>query len=406
MKIILIDDEFEKTQAIIGVLHEMGVDESAVLHRTNAREARSLMRENQFDVAIIDLQLPEILGVAPKPMAGFDFFDMILLDSNTKLPTSVLFITGKEDLRDVVQQEAELRGCQICFYRNGEEKWKVSLQNKIRYLLEQRKREKSTYPHTDIAIITAMRSELDAVLSLPYAWKPVRYAGNPVSFHYCLVKAEDGRTYSIVAAAAFTKGMPSAASLATQVSLLFQPKFLFMLGICAGIRKHTALGDVIIADPTWDWGSGKIAQDSSGNRIFLASPQQIPLKTQISQTCVDLSNDIALKKRISAGWDGEVPQGKLNIHVGPMASGASVLANSSALSDITGPNRDVIAVEMEAYAVMAAVEYAVSPAPISVTIKSVCDFADQEKGDNWQKYASYTSAAFFNQLLQSGRLQA
>ncbi len=47
---------------------------------------------------------------------------------------------------------------------------------------------------------------------------------------------------------------------------------------------------------------------------------------------------------------------------------------------------------------MAAADYARQPAPYALAIKSVCDFADAHKGDNWQAYAAYTSAAFFNQL--------
>jgi len=31
--------------------------------------------------------------------------------------------------------------------------------------------------------------------------------------------------------------------------------------------------------------------------------------------------------------------------------------------------------------------------PKVVAMKSVCDFADPEKGDEWQSYAAYTSAA-------------
>ncbi len=53
------------------------------------------------------------------------------------------------------------------------------------------------------------------------------------------------------------------------------------------------------------------------------------------------------------------------------------------------------------YGVMSAVEYAKSPQPTAIIIKSVCDFADKNKNDDWQKYASYTSAAFANALFQN-----
>ncbi len=54
---------------------------------------------------------------------------------------------------------------------------------------------------------------------------------------------------------------------------------------------------------------------------------------------------------------------------------------------------------MEAYAVMAASDFARKMAPKSIVIKSVCDYADSEKNNTWQEFASYTSAAFFDRLI-------
>jgi nucleoside phosphorylase len=83
-----------------------------------------------------------------------------------------------------------------------------------------------------------------------------------------------------------------------------------------------------------------------------------------------------------------------------MASGASVISDDQESRNIVLQHRDLLAIEMEAYAVMAASEYSIFPAPRALAIKSVCDFADQHKNDNWQKYAAYTSAAFADQLFR------
>jgi len=80
-----------------------------------------------------------------------------------------------------------------------------------------------------------------------------------------------------------------------------------------------------------------------------------------------------------------------------MASGAAVLAQDGAIDVIVEGNREVLAVEMEGYAVMAAGE---SCNAMSLVMKSVCDFADPSKNDDWQAYAAYTSASFFDQLLR------
>ena len=125
------------------------------------------------------------------------------------------------------------------------------------------------------------------------------------------------------------------------------------------------------------------------------------LNNGISQLASDLANDQSVLGNIRMGWTEATPSGILKIHVGPMASGASVIADDEAARSIATQHRELMAIEMEAYAVMAAAEYASDPKPTAVIIKSVCDYADAKKNDDWQKYASYTSAAFADQLFSN-----
>lgn len=405
MNILLVDDEFDKAQSIIATLTETGLGENNLIHRSNSREARQALQHTEFDLILIDLNLPEMLGAPPKQDGGLEFFDFLMLDSKVKLPKAVLFITAKEELLAAAEAESFKRGAQLCLYSHTDTRWKSILLSKVRYLKMQLERSGPFYPKVDIVIITALRSELTAVLNLPYNWANTRYSDNSVSYNLGNLKRADGVDITFVAASAYTKGMPSAAALAAQMCLLFKPKYVVMLGICAGIKKETELGDVIVADPTWDWGSGKVAEDMDGERVFLMSPQQRPLNTQVSQLCVDLSTNPDVIKAIRMGWNSKVPEGELKVQVGPMASGASVLANDDAVAEIASQNRDIIAIEMEAYAVMAAAEYALKPAPIAIAIKSVCDFADSNKGKDWQSYAAYTSTAFFDQLIKAPGFQ-
>jgi nucleoside phosphorylase len=40
----------------------------------------------------------------------------------------------------------------------------------------------------------------------------------------------------------------------------FRPKYLAMTGILAGMRGGSEPGDIVAADPSWDYGSGKRAR--------------------------------------------------------------------------------------------------------------------------------------------------
>ena len=51
---------------------------------------------------------------------------------------------------------------------------------------------------------------------------------------------------------------------------------------------------------------------------------------------------------------------------------------------------------MESYGLYAACDSMHTPKPDFFCLKSICDFADKDKGSDYQKYASYISANIFN----------
>lgn len=57
---------------------------------------------------------------------------------------------------------------------------------------------------------------------------------------------------------------------------------------------------------------------------------------------------------------------------------------------------------MEAYSVFAAAEEASEPRPSAFALKAVVDFADGEKGDYFQTYGAYASAAVLQELCERG----
>ena len=75
-----------------------------------------------------------------------------------------------------------------------------------------------------------------------------------------------------------------------------------------------------------------------------------------------------------------------------MGCGSAVLADSGVVERVEAQNRKLRAIEMESYGLLLAGSYAASPRPLCIVAKSVCDFADSRKGDDYQEYASYTSA--------------
>lgn len=398
MKILIVDDEYSKAQEIAAALANTQIEGLVIDQRTTAHSARCALQATVYDVLIIDLHLPPAMGERPNEEGGIELFDLINLDAKIDPPLDVLFITGREELLEPTSKKVVERGAVLCLYRFDAEAWKEVLIGRVKRAARRLRR--CPRIDVDIAVMTALRTpELDAVLSLPYNWEIKRFEGDPLTYHFGSIAIEKGGL-SIVAACANRKGMPSSAAVATKLALLFRPKYLVMIGICAGVRSKCSFGDVVVGDPVWDWGSGKRGIDVDGSPVFQAAPHQMPLNNGLSQLASDLANDESVLRSIRAGWSSSTPEGLLRVHVAPMASGASVIADDCTARTIAIQHRELVAIEMEAYAVMAAAEYAADPKPTAVVIKSVCDHADSVKNDHWQSYASYTSAAFADQLFR------
>jgi|SRR5215471_10236341 len=64
IRILVVDDEFSVVDALKVILTDNGYEAAAVLR---ARDALELARRHQFDIAIVDLRLTDISGLALLP---------------------------------------------------------------------------------------------------------------------------------------------------------------------------------------------------------------------------------------------------------------------------------------------------------------------------------------------------
>ncbi len=403
-KILVVDDDYHKPRLITNLASSFQ-HEIEVIHTTTATDARRKINNNKYDLILIDIDLPSALGSLPTTLGGMDLYDLLIVDPNANIPSDICFITEKEDSLDLYLQESNKRGIGLCRFIPASDSWKIYLSGKINLLINRRKKEVNRTPIADIVIITALSSpELDAVLNLQYNWQFKIFRDDPTSYHFGIKKKEDTKL-TIVAASAMRKGLSSSSALAMKMVERFKPKLIVMLGICAGVPEKVNFGDIIIANPTWDWGSGKMSQDKDGVQNFLSAPHQLSIDPYISQIASELTRNQMCLMNIMAQWKNNVPAGKLKAHIGPLASGSMVLAADNSLNHIYTQNKDLIGVDMEAYAVMAASEYARGSSPKCLVIKSVSDYADSTKGDAWQEYSSFTSATFFDALISHEHFQ-
>lgn len=109
----------------------------------------------------------------------------------------------------------------------------------------------------DILILTAVKDEFDVIYSLETDWD-VKKDKSGYNYYIREMITSSSDKITIGLALALDMGEVNTAILATRLSNELRPKCLAMVGICAGWRKKTRLGDVIVAERVFSYDSGKL----------------------------------------------------------------------------------------------------------------------------------------------------
>jgi len=208
------------------------------------------------------------------------------------------------------------------------------------------------------------------------------------------ITSKTGRLISLIASSPTKMGPIASTILTTKMILHFRPQFIIMVGIAAGTMKPGRnYGDILVADPSIDYQSGKILIDSQGNELFQPDYYPIPLNARITNILNKLQADGTHLDEIRRKFRGNKPETTLNIHIGPLGSGTMVVDSIKPIEEIQKHWRKLIGVEMETYGVYRACKESGEPQPQVISFKSVCDFACDKKND-WQEYAAFVSAEY------------
>lgn len=256
----------------------------------------------------------------------------------------------------------------------------------------------------DVGIVCALEHpELIAVtksLGGESKWKDISDAKYPHVYRETELSLASGQHLRIVSTAATSMGLTAAAIATTHLVLIFRPRLVMMVGIAAGTRiGDKQFGDVLVADPSVDYNSGKIV-DSGGVRKFQPDPYPIGLNARLRSVLKKYLGVHPIFDTIRGRWGRLVPVKPNRLHLGPLGAADQVIDDSSRLIEIQDHWRKLIGIEMESYGVYRACVEAPEPKPRFVSFKSVCDFADQ-KSDAWQDYAAFTSAEFAAEFLKT-----
>lgn len=392
--VLVVEDDFTKYGRVHAALIQAGLSNDNIHHSITAADAVAKLEQRRFDLMLLDVNIPRRLGEGPTRGAAVGLLTDIRRDAKVRLPRYVVGITAFEDVIVEFGERFLDNLWTLILYTDNSDQWISQIAAKVDYINAVKLSDNFSDGHTygtDLAIVCALEDvEFRSVKRLECGWQPLRLEHDETRYLTGSIR-RDGRTFSVIAGAAPRMGMPASAILTAKMIAQFRPRFVAMVGICAGRFGKTNLGDVIVADPCWDWGSGKIGSKNDEPH-FSPAPHQVELDPDLRAILKETCLDVSLLAEVKDAARGLKPPSELRVHFAPLASGAAVVANKGVFDTVLDQHRNLLGIEMEAYGVVTACKGSGRPRPTAIIMKSVCDFADKDKADDYQEYAAETSA--------------
>ncbi len=395
----IVDDDGVKRAEICRVVREAAGAKVYIVEGRSLAGARRLLIAEQLDLLVLDIALPDFEDGTPTSLAGFSLLEEVIRNNRFKMPAHVIGLTALSEVYDEAAAKFGSELWSVLRYERTSVEWAELLAAKVRHLLRLQQITQGPAPDFDLAIVSALKTpELDAVLDLPWDWKSIDRTGDPTHYFCGRFVRADGSNGTVVAARAPQMGMPAAAALATKMGMQFRPRFIAMVGICAGDKVETNIGDVVAGNPTWDYGSGK-RSTKDGVEVFEPAPYPLTISTRVRRILESVEGENETLASIRRRFPGDAPDSACRLHIGPVASGAAVVARAAIVQQVRGQqNRKLLAIDMEAYGVASATTELPLPQPEFLVLKGVSDFADEEKGDSHRRFAAYISAQLLGYL--------
>jgi len=398
LNIIVVEDNAVKRDKILALItSSIDIPESNIESACNIKAAKRLIYKKSYDFMILDLVLPVDEDDDPSPRNGINFLNDIHSNPQVKPITHIVGLTGFSEHFETYRKDFENRLWQLIDYKAEEVDWQEKLKNLLFHLIKVRteflQRENLDYDY-DIAILTALQDpELKQVLALDGNWEEFKY-GNDATLYYRGVFKNDTKTFKIIATSSPQMGMVASSTLCMKIIHNFRPRYLFMSGIAAGVKGEVNFGDILVADQTYDGTNGKITTTESGDKDFSPNPTPLSLDADLKEKVRTYESKSRYFFELKEKWQGNKPKTELKIKIGPVVSVPYVIQNEDELINLKDHQRKLIGLEMEIFGLFYSANNGFNPKPKAMAIKSVCDFGDKEKADNFQNYAAFTSAQF------------
>jgi nucleoside phosphorylase/CheY-like chemotaxis protein len=376
INIIIVDDSQEKIDAILnGLPAEI---KGKVDIAKSKSSAQKLFANKIYDLAFIDLALPRHDGGVPIPNEGVNLIQEINEFDWFNSPNKILAITQHEALEKDYSDTLKKIGVTLHFYDGT-----AHLKDIIKYQYDSvAKASKQLEYGFDVLIIAALDEESAPIIEdKRFTWVREEIVGiDDINIRVSDLSVSS-KNFKVAIVTLPRMGLVSSAITTSRVVNQIRPRYVFMPGICAGVEGEVELGDIIVANLSWEWQNGKIKGDD-----FAIEPYQIPVN-QIMITRAEQLLKTDILEQLWKDTKQKRPDRVPNYHIGPVVSGSSVISNSNKIEELRAQHRKLIGIEMEIFGVYAACSQS-NVRPDFIGFKSVCDFGNESKSDNYHQFCS------------------
>lgn len=421
LSILIIDDTRDKLLAMREFILEnfKEIKDSDIDTAECTFEGVNMLTKEQYDLVLLDLNISKKKGGMPSPQNAIDFLETIAEFEGINYPAHILGVTRLEKIEEKDREMFEDSLWNLMRYGEDYSGWEEKLKNKIQYLLNSKRQllHNPKYDY-DIAIINALQEPEQKWLKRVFGedgWTLVdAHSDKCTTYYEKQIEVSDGKMVRVVIACQHQMASTASASLTMKVIYNFRPRYLFMTGIAAAIEPDEVnLGDILVASEVWDGASGKykdIKLDKTSDdgddvvSCFLPDPRHHTLDAEMIAIVNRLKSNEELMENITKGYKtfDDTKRQPVSLHVGPMASVPAVVASKEQLVKLQKVSRKLLGIEMETYGMFYASENSITPRPkYTASFKSASDYATVKKDDDYQAYASYTSAALLKYIIQN-----
>jgi nucleoside phosphorylase len=245
--------------------------------------------------------------------------------------------------------------------------------------------------------MTALPIERDALLRRLERREVVQDDFEPLTYYRGRISIPTtGEYYEVVVVMLLGMGNDEAAVSTVRVIDRWRPAYILMVGISGGVPGKVSLGDVVISDFVYYYEPAKRTPKGDQRRPQQFLSDRLLYGRALAYEAGEWRSDIAITRPGASQADVPFPKA----YFGAIGSGEKVIADARTLSRLLKECPRLLAVAMEGAGVARAA--AQQPhAPAFIEVRGICDYANEQKNDDWQPFAAEAAAAFTVGLLRS-----